>query len=393
MGRPLVAYVIFIYFCLQEICILMAKTLYETLGVSKTATEDEIKTAYRSLAKKYHPDLNPDDEKAAKMFKDATEAYEVLSDASQRASYDRGNANPFSGFGGGSGGGPRGGGAGGAGAGSFFDDFVNMFNNDPRETAPQSGGDISLNVTLTFEEAAYGTQKEVAANRLESCAPCNGTGAKSGTQYTKCNACGGTGKVRFAQETPFGRVVSMRACSNCNGSGKFIKEPCTACNARGVVRKNTKLRISFPAAIEHGQIMTIPGEGERSKNGLQAGNLVLVINVMPHKRFKRKGLDLLTEVPITFTQALLGDKILVPMLKGNKVAFPLPENTQSGTIFKLKGQGVENAKKGIMGDLLITVDVEMPKTLTKEQKTKIMDLQKSIKPEQYAKAGEFLKNK
>jgi len=372
-----------------------AKTHYDTLGVAKKATDDEIKKAYRVLAKKYHPDLNPNDEKAAKMFKDATEAYEILSDSAQKKAYDQTLASPFGAAGGGfTRQGGAGAGAGGAGAGSFFDDFVNMFSGDASSAQPSSGGgDISLNVTLTFDEAAYGTQKEVSVNRLEPCKSCNGTGAKSGTQFAKCGTCAGAGKVRFAQETPFGRVVSMRACSTCSGSGKIIKEPCTACGGRASVRKNTNLRISFPAAIEHGQIMTIPGEGEKGRSGARSGNLVLVINVMPHKLFKRKGLDLLTEVPITFTQAILGDKIMVPVLKGNKVAFPLPENTQSGTIFKLKGRGVENPKKGIAGDLLITVDIEMPKHLTKDQKNKIADLQKSFKPEQYDRAGDYLIHK
>ncbi|MCL2062365.1 MAG: molecular chaperone DnaJ [Firmicutes bacterium] len=359
----------------------MSKSYYEVLGVSKTASDEEIKAAFRGLAKKFHPDVNPGDEKAAKSFKEANEAYEVLSDPAKKAAYDRSQS--------GGGAGSSAGGSGGAGgAGSFFDDFVNMFNSEQREPTSSGGGDISLNVTLTFEEAAYGVQKEIAVTRNEVCSACHGTGAKSGTQYAKCNACGGSGKVRFAQETPFGRVVSMRTCSACNGSGKIIKEPCTACQGRSVVRKTMNLRISFPSAIEHGQIMTIPGEGERSKSGAKAGNLILIVNVMPHRQFKRKGLDLTVDVPITFTQALLGDKIMVPMLRGAKIAFPLPENTQSGTIFKLKGQGIENPKKGIAGDLLVTVEVEMPKNLTKEQKNKVKELQMLIKPEQYDKAGD-----
>ncbi|MCL2375407.1 MAG: molecular chaperone DnaJ [Firmicutes bacterium] len=362
----------------------MAKSYYETLGVAKSASDDEIKTAFRNLAKKYHPDLNQGDEQAAKMFKDVNEAYETLGDPDKKRAYDRAQAGPS--MGGFSGGGPRGAG----GPGSFFDDFVNMFHDGAGGQGPQpSGGDISLNVTLTFEEAAYGVQKDVTLSRQESCSACNGTGAKGGTQFAKCTPCGGTGKVRMAQETPFGRVVSMRTCPNCSGSGKLIKDPCPTCGGRALLKRNVKLRVSFPAAIEHGQIMTIPGEGERSKTGAKNGNLILIINVMPHKQFKRKGLDLLVECHITFTQALLGDKIMVPMLKKEKVAFPLPENTQAGTIFKLKGQGIENPKKGISGDLLVTIEVEMPKNLTKEQKNKIIDLQKMIDPSQYKKAGHF----
>ncbi|MDR2201888.1 MAG: molecular chaperone DnaJ [Clostridiales bacterium] len=374
----------------------MAESFYDVLGVPKTAPDDEIRNAYRKLAKKYHPDLNQGDETAANMFKKINEAYETLSDPQKKAAYDQGFAGSFSGdpgagggagFGAGFGAGARPG-AGGAGAGaSFFDDFVNMFNGDVKEAG--GGGDISLNVTLTFEEAAYGVQKDISVNRFEPCAACRGTGARGGTQYAKCNACGGTGKVRFAQETPFGRVVSMKSCSACSGTGKIIKEPCPACNGHGIVRKNVNLRITFPAGIEHGQIMTVPGEGERGKHSARPGNLVLMINVMPHKLFKRKGLDLSVEVPITFTQAILGDKIMIPMLRGSKVAFPLPEGTQNGTVFKLKGQGVENVKKGITGDLLVTVDIEMPKNLTKEQKAKIRELGDLIKSDQYENAKGF----
>lgn len=368
----------------------MAKSYYDVLGVSKTATDEELKAAYRKLAKTYHPDLNQGDESAANKFKEVNEAYETLSDTKKRADYD--NPSPFSssGFGGGGGGGF--GSAGGGGSFSFFDDFVSMFNGgDGRESAASGGGDITLNVTLTFEEAAFGVDKDIAVNRFEPCEACHGVGAKGGTAFTKCNNCGGTGKVRFAQDTPFGRVVNMRACNVCSGSGKIIKEPCPSCSGRGMIRKNTTLRIKFPAGIEPNQIMSVQGEGERSKTGARAGNLVLMISVMSHKLFKRKGLDLSIEIPVPFTQALLGDKVLVPTLKGNKIAFPLPEGTQSGTTFKLKGQGIENSKKSATGDLLVTVIIEFPKSLTKDQKTKIRDLNDSIKLEQFPKAKEFFK--
>lgn len=362
----------------------MAKSYYEILGVSQTASDDEIKSAYRKLAKQYHPDLHPGDKVAAEKFKEIGEAYEVLGDPQKRAAYDRPSTS----------GGAGAGDFGGPGGASFFDDFVNMFNGQGKESSGAgSGGDISLNVTLTFEEAAFGVVKDISVNRFEPCSACRGTGAKGGTQYAKCNNCGGTGKVRFAQETPFGRVVSMKACNVCGGTGRIIKEPCTSCGGRGLLRKNTTLRITFPAGIEPNQIMTVPGEGERSRSGAKAGNLVLMINVMPHKFFKRKGLDLAVEVPCTFTQALLGDKILVPTLKGAKVAFPLPEGTQSGTTFKLKGHGIENAKKGVTGDLLVTIDIELPKNLTKDQKNRIKELHESLKMDQYDKAKEFFGKK
>lgn len=368
----------------------MAKTYYETLGISKTASEDEIKSAFRKLARQYHPDLHPGDEAAANKFKEINEAYETLSDTQKRAEYDAAQAGGGA-SGAGFGGGQR---QGGQRGGSFFDDFVNMFNNDPRGGeghAGGSGGDISLNVTLTFEEAAYGTQKEITVNRFESCSACRGTGAKNGTQYIKCTNCGGTGKVRYAQETPFGRVVSMKPCNVCDGSGKIIKEPCPTCGGRGSMRKNSNLRITFPPGVEPNQIMTIPGEGERTRSGNKAGNLILTLTVLPHKMFKRKGLDLLVDIPVTFTQALLGDKVLVPTLKGNKIAFPLPEGTQSGMTFKLKEQGLENPKKGLKGDLLVTIDIELPRNLTKDQKQSIKELHESLKPEQYDKSREFMK--
>lgn len=369
----------------------MAKSFYEVLGVSKTASEDEMKSAYRKLARQYHPDLHPGDEAAANKFKEVNEAYETLSDPQKRAEYDAAQAGGFGGASGGFGGGPHAGGRGGN--GSIFDDIVNtMFGNDSRGAeASGSGGDISLNVTLSFEEAAFGTQKEITVNRFEACHACRGTGAKNGTQYTKCTNCGGAGKVRYAQETPFGRVVSMKPCNVCGGTGRKILEPCPSCGGRGSMRKNSNLRITFPPGVEPNQIMTIPGEGERTRTGAKAGNLILTITVLPHKLFKRKGLDLLVDIPVAFTQALMGDKVLVPTLKGNKIAFTLPEGAQSGMTFKLKEQGLENPKKQLKGDLLVTIDIELPRNLTKEQKQKIKELNDSFKPEQYDKAREYMK--
>jgi len=371
----------------------MSKSYYDILGVSKTATEEEIKSAFRGKAKKYHPDLNPGNEQASKMFKEANEAYEILGDPQKRAAYDRGGSSAFGGnpFGGAD---PFGGGGFGFGGGSIFDDFVNMFSSERRGggSPVAAGGDITLNVTLTFEEAVFGVQKEIQLSRTEPCESCGGTGAKSGTEYIKCNACGGAGRVRSAQETPFGRVVSMRTCPSCGGAGKIIKEPCPACKGRSLIRKNVTLRIALPPALEHGQVVTVQGEGERGKPGTRPGNLNLVVTVLPHKTIRRKGLDLLTEIPITFTQALLGDKITVPTLRGAKATLSLPEHTQSGSVFKLKGQGVEAPKRGT-GDLLITVQIELPKNLNKDQRNKIKDLHSSIKLDQYQKANDFAKSR
>ncbi|MCL2796779.1 MAG: molecular chaperone DnaJ [Firmicutes bacterium] len=373
----------------------MSKSYYDILGVSKTASEDEIKSAFRGLAKKYHPDLNPGDEQAVAKFKEANEAYQTLCDPAKRAMYDRGGPSAFGGFGGG--GDPFGGFGGGGGfsfGGSIFDDFVSMFSGERRGGGGGSqpaavGADIQLNITLTFEEAVFGVSKDLPITRTEQCESCGGTGAKSGTEYIKCNTCGGAGRVRVAQETPFGRVVSMRTCSSCGGNGKIIKEPCPACKGRSLLRKNVTLRISIPAGIDHGQVMTVQGEGERGKAGTRAGNLVLIIHVLPHKFIKRRGLDLLCEVPVTFTQALLGDRIMIPLFKGARVPLDLPENTQTGTVFKLRNKGIET-KKGT-GDLLISVEVEMPKNLSRDQRNRIRDLHSSIKLDQYQKANEFSK--
>lgn len=365
----------------------MAKSYYDILGVSKTASEEELKTAYRKLAKKYHPDFNPGDEKTADMFKEINEAYETLSDPEKRASYD--NPSPFSG------GGFSGGGfSEGFGGGSIFDDIASMFGGmggGMRETS-NDGNDITLSVTLTFEEAAFGVAKDITLNRLEPCSACKGTGAKDGTQYVKCSNCGGTGKIRFAQETPFGRVVSMRACNICNGTGKNIKETCTACGGKSYLKKNTTLKVNIPAGIDNNQVITVLNEGDCSRAGGKNGNLVLVITVLPHKLYKRRGMDLLVEIPVNFTQGLLGDKIVLKNLKGEKISFNIPESVQSGSVFRLKGNGIENVKKGVKGDIIVTIIVEMPKNLTKEQRTRVKELQELFKPEQFPKAKDFTKS-
>lgn len=356
----------------------MAKSYYEILGVPKTASADEIKSAYKKLAKQYHPDLNPNNEAAAEKFKEISEAYETLGNPQKRAEYD--NPNPFSGMGGGMG--DTGG------MGNIFDDIVNMFGGGGRR---ESGGgrDIEANITLTFEEAAFGAVKEIKLNRNEQCPDCKGTGAKNGTEYVKCTNCGGSGRVRFAQETPFGRISSMKICNVCGGSGRIVKQTCPTCSGKGILRKTRSLKITFPAGVDTGQIMTVPGEGEQSARGGKSGDLILNIYVMPHKLFKRKGLDLLIEYPVTFAQAILGDKIYVPTLKGNQLAFTLQEGTQSGTTFKLKGQGIESRRAS--GDLLVTVIVEMPKNLSKSQKDMVRSLGDAIKTDQYSKIKEFQK--
>ena len=364
----------------------MAKSYYDILGVKKNATESELKSAYRSLAKKYHPDLNPGDEAAAARFKEITAAYDTLSDSQKRAAYDRGGSNPFGGGAGGQGGFGGFGDFGGFSGGGFsFDDVFSMFSGGGGRQAPEIGADIKLAVTLTFEEAAFGVTKPINFQRTEACAPCKGTGAKDGSALSTCGTCGGSGEIRAAQNTVFGQAITRRVCNACGGRGKIIKETCQTCNGRAVVRKTATINMPFPAGTEPNQILAVQGEGDKPRGGGKAGNLVFVVTVMPHKYLKRKGVDLFVDLPVTFTQAALGDKVFVPSLKG-KIIFDIPSGTQTGQTFRLKEQGIQTPKK--KGDLIITVEVEMPKNLSSSQQKLLKELHSSLKLDQYEKAKE-----
>ena len=368
----------------------MAKSFYDVLGVSKDASADEIKSAYRKLARQYHPDLHPGDEEAANKFKELSEAYETLSDPQKREAYD--NPSPFGGGGGFEGFSGFGGGFGGGG-GSIFDSIFDMFGGGGGRSSSSSrresvGEDITLDLKLTFEEAAFGVQKEVTFTRDEPCATCNGTGAKDGTKFKTCGTCGGTGRVKYTQETPFGRIVSERVCSTCRGKGKIIEENCPDCNGKGNNRRTVKLKVNIPAGVETGQVMTVRGEGEKVANG-RAGNLQLVIEVTNHPIFKRVGADLYVDLPVTFIQATLGEKVAIPTLKGTELQFSLSEGIASGTVLKLKGHGI-TTKRGT-GDMYVTVLVDLPKKLSKDQKAKLKELADLFKTDQYDKIKEFNK--
>ena len=354
---------------------------YEVLGLQKGASEDEIKKAYRKLAKQYHPDLHPGDAEAESHFKEVNEAYEVLSDADKRAKYDQfGHAafDPNAGFGG----------AGGAGFGGFggFGDIINdifggdIFGGATRQAnpnAPQRGETLQMGVTVTFEEAAFGCTKEVSIPRTEECPTCHGSGCAAGTTPEVCTNCGGSGTVRTQQRTAFGMFTSSAACPKCGGKGKIIHQPCPDCRGAGRVRKQRKVSVKIPAGIDDGQVVSLRGQGNAGVNGGPAGDLRIEVDVQPHAIFEREGSSVLLEMPISITQAALGATIEVPTLDG-KVKYDLPEGTQTGTVFRLRGKGIPYLRGSGRGDQYVTVTVQTPKGLSGEQKELLRQLAESM---------------
>ena len=354
------------------------RDFYEVLGVEKGASADEIKKAYRKLAGKYHPDRNPGDKTAEEKFKEIGEAYEVLSDDDKRARYDQfghagvdPNFNPNAGgFGGGVGGG----------FGDFGDIFGDIFggafgggSSRATQNAPRRGENVATRLELTFEEAAFGCEKEVSALRIENCGSCNGTGSADGTVET-CSHCRGTGQVRTTQNFMGMQMQSTSPCPRCGGKGKVIKTPCTTCKGKGKVRRTQKIRVKVPAGVDEGQSVRVRGEGCVGSNGGPNGDLLVEILIREHPIFTRDGVDVLCEVPISFTQAALGAQVQVPTLDG-KVAFDIPEGTQTGTTFTLPGKGIPYVGSSRRrGDQLFTVVVETPTKLTKEQKDLLRQL-------------------
>lgn len=353
---------------------------YEVLGLSKGASADEIKKAYRNLAKKYHPDMNPGDKEAEVKFKEVNEAYGVLSDADKKAKYDAyGHAGVDPSYGAGAGGGGFGGFGdfGGFDIGDIFGDIFGGGRTSARRNGPMQGDDIGVRVTLTFEEAAFGCTKEVSFQKIAGCDTCHGSGAAPGTSAKTCSACGGSGQVRVSQRTAFGVFQTSKPCDKCHGTGKIIENPCQMCKGNGLVRKTKKLEVNIPAGIDDGQSVVVRGQGNAGTNGGPAGNLIISVSVRDHKIFERDGYNIYCEINLNFAEAALGAEIEVPTLE-EPIKYTIPEGTQTGTMFTVKGKGIPYVRTKGRGDLLFRVIVETPKNLTSEQKNLLKQFGESL---------------
>jgi molecular chaperone DnaJ len=346
---------------------------YEVLGVNKSASEDELKKAYRKLARKYHPDVNRDNPKEAEeKFKEINEAYEVLSDANKRARYDQLGHAAFE---------P---GAGGPGAGGFqgdfggFSDIFDMFFGQSGfggrrpQHGPEQGADLRYDLEITFEQAAFGHEVEIEVPRTEECGTCHGSGAAPGTKAETCSKCKGTGQVQYVQNTPFGRMVNVGACDQCRGAGKIIEKPCHVCRGTGTVRGRHKIQVKIPQGVDNGSRLRVSGKGEAGQRGGPAGDLYVYLFIKEHTLFTREGYDVLCEVPISFVQATLGAEVDVPTLDG-KVKLTVPEGTQSGTVFRLREKGVPRLHGRGRGDQHVRVKVITPQKLNDKQKELLRD--------------------
>lgn len=354
---------------------------YEVLGVSKTATDDELKKAYRQLAKKYHPDANPDNPKEAEAkFKEVSEAYEVLSDKQKRATYDQFGHN-----------GPQGGYYSYSTSGfDGFDDLGDIFSSffgggagfggrTSKQRGPVKGADLRYNMDITFEESFLGVEKEIVLNKYDECSSCHGSKAKPGSKVETCSTCGGTGQIKQNVTILMGmQMQTTKTCPHCNGEGKVIKEYCPECKGKGKIKKQIKLKVNIPAGIDDGQMVMLRGEGEPGEKGGPKGDLYIVIHVKKHSIYTRRGDHVYCDIPITFTQATLGAELEIPLVDGKKERYKIPEGTQTGTQFTLRSKGFKSRTGSWNGDFIFTVVVQTPKKLTQEQRELLQQLAKTM---------------
>ncbi len=354
---------------------------YEVLGLDKSASDSDIKKAYRRIAKDCHPDLHPDDKEAEARFKEANEAYDILSDPDKKAKYDQfGFAGVDPNYGAGAGGGFTGDfGDLGDIFGDIFGAFSGGFGGGSRSAnrnGPQRGENLRIRVTVTFEEAAFGCKKDVTITRIEQCPDCSGTGCASGTTPEVCPECRGSGTVRSQQRTPFGVFQSSSPCSRCGGSGKIIHSPCSKCRGGGSVRAQKTLNVSIPAGIDNGETISLRSQGNAGKNGGPAGDLLIIVQVRPSSQFQREGTNIYSSISLNFVQAALGTEVEVPTLDG-PVSLNIPDGTQTGSVFRLKGKGVPSLRGGGRGDQYVTVNLETPKNLNARQKELLKEFAES----------------
>lgn len=367
------------------------KDYYKILGVEKNASQDQIKSAYRRLAKQYHPDLHPGDNAAAEKFKEVNEAYSVVGDPDKRGKYDRGEmdtdgAGGFNPFGGG------------GFSASGFDDIFDMFSGAfgfgggqtrRRSSSSSVGSDITYTVELTFMESVLGCKKPVNFTRVERCPTCGGTGAKDDSCLKTCDKCGGSGQVRQVHNTIFGQQITVGPCDKCGGSGKIVTDTCKSCGGKGVVKKNKIINVTIPAGVEHGAVLQLAGEGNAPKGkGGRCGNLLLVMSVKPSKLFKRENYDLYVTVPVSFLTATCGGEIEIPSPDGVFI-HKLAEGTANGETLRFRGKGIRTAR-GITGDLYATVSVEVPKGISRSQRRALEDFERDCSVKNYSKKKEYL---
>ena len=367
---------------------------YEVLGVKKDATDAELKKAYRKMAVKYHPDQNPGDKDAEEKFKEVNEAYEVLSDSQKRAQYDQFGHAAFEQGGMGGGGGFYSGQ--GFDMGDLGDIFGSMFGfggfggGGAKRNGPRRGKDVNVSIQLTFEEAVFGCKKEISIAIYDECETCHGTGAKAGSHPESCPTCHGTGQERVMQQSMFGSVTSVRTCSKCGGTGKVVKDPCNTCHGSGKVAAKKTLEVSIPMGIDDDQSFALRGMGDAGANGGPAGDVIVMVTVRPSEVFQRDGYDVWVTVPITYSQAVLGDTVQVPSIDG-KVEYTVPEGTQSGTTFRLRGKGIQYLNGRGRGDMYVKCEVEIPKKLNKTQREALKKFEGTLKEENYEKRKGFFK--